>query len=112
MKKVGTIHSYDVYQLDCALAKKHAKEFAMLADMIPLVSYTERDIVAESKPWRPFWGKWEHSLAVFDGRAPIALVMCYEREGGRRTHIIHTTHSISVSWQLPKRIVARALRVH
>lgn len=80
MKKVNVIGKYDVYQLDKGTASVHVAAIARLADSIPMVSYTEKDILAESKPDRIFHGKWEHSLIVFDKKKPIAIIIGYERE--------------------------------
>lgn len=80
MKQINTIGEYVIYQLDKKTAFAHAKTIARLADLIPLVRYTEKEILAESKPGRTFHGKWEHSLIVFDQDNPIAIIISYERK--------------------------------
>ncbi|MFA5030343.1 MAG: GNAT family N-acetyltransferase [Patescibacteria group bacterium] len=80
MKKVGEIESFPVYILEKDVAKKYAKRIAQLLDAIPLVDYTEKEILAESKEEREFFGKWEHSFVVFDHNIPIAVIICYERK--------------------------------
>lgn len=80
MKKINAIGKYDVCQLNKKTASHYAKTIAQLADSIPLVTYTEKDVLSESKPGRIFYGKWEHSLIVFDQNKPIAIVVGYERE--------------------------------
>ncbi|MFA5051991.1 MAG: GNAT family N-acetyltransferase [Patescibacteria group bacterium] len=80
MNKINTIGKYDVYKLNKKTAIAHAKTIARLADSIPLVNYTEKKILAESKLSRIFHGKWEHSLVVFDQDKPIAVIIGYERE--------------------------------
>ena len=61
------------------IAEKHATELASLADLIPQVTYTEQEILAESKGKRILFGKWDHSLVLFDGDKPIAVLIAYER---------------------------------
>lgn len=63
------------------VANKYATELATLADLIPQVSYTEKEILAESKGKRVFYGKWDHSLVLFDENKPIAVLIAYERMG-------------------------------
>ena len=80
MNQIGKIIDYPFYVLDKETAEKFAGEIAGLADQIPLVNYSEKEILAESKGERIFYGKWEHSLIVFDGNRPIAVIIGYERE--------------------------------
>lgn len=79
-EKVGKINEFSVYKLTKKLAQKHASTFAKIADQIPLVDYTEKEILAEKKEDRVFHGKWNHSLVVFDQSKPIAFIMGYERK--------------------------------
>ncbi len=80
MKRISVIGKYDVYQLEKEMARAHITKLTQLINTIPLVEYSEEDIIAESKRERVFYGKWEHSLVVFDGTNPIALVIGYERK--------------------------------
>jgi ribosomal protein S18 acetylase RimI-like enzyme len=80
MEKINRIGRYNVYRLDKKIAFDYSEAIVQLANTIPLVSYNEKDILAESKPGRIFHGKWEHSLIVFDHNKPIAIIIGYERE--------------------------------
>jgi ribosomal protein S18 acetylase RimI-like enzyme len=80
MKKIGKINEFSVYKLTKKLAEEHASTLAQIADQIPLVDYTEKDILAENKGDRILHGRWDHSLIVFDQSKPIAFIMGYERE--------------------------------
>jgi len=80
MKQINTIGEYAVYQLDKETMSVHVDTVALLADQIPMVRYTKEDMLAESKPGREFYGKWEHSLVVFDQDKPVAIIIGYERE--------------------------------
>ena len=80
MKQINTIGEYAVYQLDKETMSAHVDTIALLADQIPMVSYTKEDMLAKSKPGRKFHGKWEHSLVVFDQDKPMAIIIGYERE--------------------------------
>lgn len=62
-----------------SIAKLFAVDLARLASQIPLVKYTEHEILAENKGKRIFFGKWDHSLVLFDGPRPIGLIIGYER---------------------------------
>ena len=80
MNKINKFGEYDVCRLNKEAASVHAKTIARLADSIPLVDYTEKEILAESKSSRIYHGKWEHSLIVLDNNKPIAIIIGYERD--------------------------------
>ena len=80
MKEVEKINKFSVGRLTKELAEEHASTLAQIADQIPLVDYTEKDILAESKGDRVLHGKWDHSLIVFDQSNPIAFIVGYERK--------------------------------
>jgi ribosomal protein S18 acetylase RimI-like enzyme len=80
MKEVGQIGKYIVYKLDKDIAKIYSKQITNLVNDIPLVEYKEQDILADYKKDRIFYGKWEHSLIVFDNKTPIAIIIAYERQ--------------------------------
>lgn len=80
MERINIIGKYDVCRLDEKTASTHAKSIARLANLIPLVDYSEFNILAESKEGRIFHGKWDHSLIVFDQDRPIAVIVGYERD--------------------------------
>lgn len=67
--------------LDRKTAEQYVDVLTMLLDQIPQVEYTKEDVLAESKDdgERVFYGKWEHSLILFDKDKPIAVVIGYER---------------------------------
>jgi ribosomal protein S18 acetylase RimI-like enzyme len=95
MKKLNLINNYSVYLLDKETAEKYAKEIAILASQIPLVEYTEENILLEAKGDRIFYGKWEKSLIVFDGDKPIAILIGYEREAEENN--LYPDNSIYIS---------------
>lgn len=80
MQQVGIIKNYLVYVLDKETAIAHTQTITNLADTIPLVNYSEEEVLADSKPGRIYHGKWKHSLLVFDQEKPIAIVISYERD--------------------------------
>lgn len=80
MQKAGKINNFPAYILKKDTALKYATDIARLVDQIPLVDYSEKEVLAEAKGDRIFHGKWEHSLIVFDGEKPIAVMMGYERK--------------------------------
>lgn len=69
-------------KIEC-LTRELATEFAdvlvNLANLIPNVSYSADEILAESKAERCYLGKWNHSLVcLYDGQ-PVGLLIAYER---------------------------------
>lgn len=80
MKKVGKINEFSVFKLTKKIAEKHASTLAQIADQIPLVDYSGKEILAEKKGDRVLRGKWDHSLIVFDQSSPIAFIIGYERK--------------------------------
>ncbi len=112
MSQIGKIIDYPVYIFDKGTAEKYAKTIARLADQIPLVNYSKKEILAESKGERIFHGKWEHSLVVFDGDMPIAVIIGYEREGEDNNQYPENSLYISelaVDENYQKQGIARAL---
>ncbi|MBP9732499.1 MAG: GNAT family N-acetyltransferase [Candidatus Magasanikbacteria bacterium] len=79
---ITKIKNFPVFGLTKDLAKKHVDVLTNLCNQIPLVSYTQEKILADSKEDREFFGKWEHSLIVMDNNKPIACLIAYERKAG------------------------------
>lgn len=71
---------FETTALTREFAVQHIVELTKLANEIPIVRYTEKEILAESKERRVFHGKWSRSLVVTDEDKPIALLIAYERE--------------------------------
>lgn len=112
MKKIAEINKFPVYIFNKEIATKYAEEIAKLADQIPLVNYSEKEILAENKEERIFHGKWEHSLVVFDGDMPIAVIIGYEREGednGQYPENSLYISELAVDKNYQKQGIARAL---
>lgn len=70
----------EIEKLTKELATAHIGDLVGLANQIPGVKYTAQDVLADHKGPRDMHGKWDHSLAVFEGGRPIGLLMAYERE--------------------------------
>lgn len=111
-KEIGKIDNFAVYQLDRKLAKKYSHEIAKMVDQIPLVDYTPEKILAESKEDRIYYGKWEHSLVVFDKTKPIAVIIAYERKSENNTQYPDNTiyiGELAVDQQYQKRGIGKKL---
>ncbi|HVF69189.1 MAG TPA: GNAT family N-acetyltransferase [Xanthomonadales bacterium] len=80
MQGTKRFDSYLLKPLSKDLAIKYVKQLNSLLNQIPFVTYTTEDVLAESKVGREFYGKWEHSLIVFDGNKPVAVIIAYERK--------------------------------
>ena len=80
MEMKEEINKFSVVRLTKTIAEKHAPTLAEIASQIPLVDYSGKEILAESKGDRIFHGKWDHSLIVLDGDKPVAFIMGYERK--------------------------------
>lgn len=103
---------YPIRVLDRDTAEKHASELTKLAGQIPLVEYTEKEILAEEKGDRKFYGKWEHSLVMFDADKPIALIIGYERKSeGNKQYPENTLYisELAVSEDYQRRGLGRFL---
>lgn len=61
------------------LAEKYLDELFELEKQIPGVEHHKVKLLADEKEGRIFYGKWEHSLIMFDNSKPIGMVMAYER---------------------------------
>lgn len=70
---------YSTRDLTLELAVEYAEELAELASLIPQVTYTPEDILAEQKGERRMGAKWAHGLIRFDDNRPVAFIMGYER---------------------------------
>lgn len=70
----------EVTGLTREIAQEHIDDLVRLANQIPEVTYSPEDILADQKGDRLQHNKWDHSLVVFDGGSPVALVMGYERQ--------------------------------
>lgn len=80
MEYIQKIGDYDVYVLNKEVATTYIDEIMNLVNLIPMVSYSKEDILADSKIERDFLGKWEHSLIVLHNNKPIAIIIGYERK--------------------------------
>jgi ribosomal protein S18 acetylase RimI-like enzyme len=112
MQQIGSINTYTVIALTQEIAENYTKEISELASQIPKVDYTEADILAESKGERIFYGKWEHSLIVFCGGSPIAVLIAYERKGeGTEQYPVNSIYisELAVQVDYQKQGIARGL---
>jgi ribosomal protein S18 acetylase RimI-like enzyme len=75
-----SFNDFTVQLLTRDLALKHANDISRMLNLIPFVDYKPEDVLKESKGERQFYGKWEHSLIVFDDDKPIAVIIAYERK--------------------------------
>jgi len=79
--EIGSINGHKVMSLSKEYAKVHISELVRLANLIPHVTYTELDILADQKQDRILHRKWDHSLVVVDDlHNPIGFIIGYERE--------------------------------
>jgi ribosomal protein S18 acetylase RimI-like enzyme len=76
------IRNYQLKVLSREIAEKYVEKLAELADQIPLVDYTQEEILSEGKLGRPFYGKWERSLVLEDPKTnePMGFIVGYERD--------------------------------
>jgi ribosomal protein S18 acetylase RimI-like enzyme len=98
MKEIDKISGFSVVLLEKEIARKHASVLAEIVDQIqiPFIDhYSEREVLAESKGERKFYGKWEHSLVVLHQETPIAVAIGYEREAERNRQYPENTLYIS-----------------
>ncbi len=79
--EIGIIGSYTARKLTEEYARKHINKLVELANLIPQVTYTESDLLANNKHDRILHKKWEHSIVITDElQSPIGFIIGYERE--------------------------------
>jgi ribosomal protein S18 acetylase RimI-like enzyme len=100
--EIGPVGKYQGYQLNKELAEQHVKELTAMANQIPLVEYSEEDLLADEKGDRVMHGKWGHSIIVFDGDKPIAFIMAYEREAEKNDQYAKNSLYLSELAVLPE----------
>jgi ribosomal protein S18 acetylase RimI-like enzyme len=86
---------YAAVDLTRDYASAHAAELTQLANTIPLVTYTEADILADFKPGQWLHAKWEHGLAVECADVPVAFIAAHERTDF--THLGYPVNTIYIS---------------
>ena len=115
MKEIDKINGLSVVALEKDLAQKYAPALAEIVDQIqiPLIDhYSAREVLAESKGERKFYGKWEHSLVVFDQQTPIAIITGYEREAEKNEQYPENTlyiNELAVRRDYQRRGIGRRL---
>lgn len=80
MKFLEEYKKFSLYILDKETAEKYKNEILSLLQLIPKSDYKIYDIVREKKEERVFYGKWKHSLILFDKDKVIGVLIAYERE--------------------------------
>jgi len=98
MEEIDKIYGFSVVLLQKQIAQRYAPLLAQIVDQIqiPFIDhYSEREILAESKGERRFYGKWEHSLLVLDQETPVAVIIGYEREAEKNEQYPENTLYIS-----------------
>ncbi len=78
--KIQKILEYNLCRLTRENALEQINNLIQLANLIPLVDYSKDMILRETKGSTKLYGKWEHSLAVYDNNEIIAFLIAYERE--------------------------------
>lgn len=79
MNTIAKIDQYSVIALDKKIAEQYSREFVAILNLIPQVTYSESDLLAEEKKGVFLYGKWELSIALFDKEKPIGILIVYER---------------------------------
>lgn len=77
---VKNINNYRIISLTKNIAKDNISDILKIINQIPLVDYDKEQILADGKGDRLFYGKWEHSLIMFDDSRPIGVILGYERK--------------------------------
>ncbi len=94
-EKIIPPENYNIYTLNRQIAARHVESVLQFLNDIPMKTYTWEEVLAESRPDRKFYGKWDHSLIAFDGQRPIAGLIAYEREA--ESHPCYRENSIYIS---------------
>lgn len=88
--------SEDPQSMNAEFASQHIDELYGLVQLIPEVSYTRDDLLAEAKAdGRILHAKWQHSYAIAEGDKMVGIVMGYEREPDHTANYPENTLYIS-----------------
>jgi ribosomal protein S18 acetylase RimI-like enzyme len=94
-EKIIAPENYAIYPLTRQIAARHVEAVLHFLNDIPMKTYTWEEVLAESRPDRKYYGKWDHSLIAFDRHKPIAVLIAYERE--TEAHPCYRDNSIYIS---------------
>lgn len=83
MNPIDHYCDYKLTALSRATATRYALQLAHILSLIPLVPYSEEQVLAEFAEGGPFPGKWELSLLAMASRGVAGVVMGYERAAHR-----------------------------
>lgn len=81
--------------IDKAFAQKHLETLTHLIQTIPQTNYTFESVLAEAKEARIFYGKWQRSFALMEGKDLIGCIFGYERQSENSEQ--YPTHTIYMS---------------
>ena len=95
MNIIKELENYQVALLTKELAKENISEIFKLVNQIPLVDYTNEQILAGKKDDQIFYGKWKHSLIMFDKLKPIGVILSFERKSEKTE--LYPENSIYIS---------------
>ena len=76
---VHTVVCMDVRTLTRDDAVRYAADAAALLSLIPDVDYPAAAVLADVKRGVPLTGRWDHSVAAFDDRRLVGVLLTYER---------------------------------
>jgi ribosomal protein S18 acetylase RimI-like enzyme len=71
---------YIIQPISKEVVSLHLEDYVRLANLIPLVTFTEEDLLAESKDGRVLHGKWNYVIGAFCEEKMIGFINGYERE--------------------------------
>jgi len=112
MEVIGNIEEFGVVRLSKDFAQKQISDLVEIINQIPLVNYSSKEILAEKKGGRIFYGKWYHSLVLIDKNKPLGVIIGYERKSEKNDQYPENTIYISelgISKQYQKRGLGRKL---
>ena len=80
MKFLGEYKGFSLYILDKETGELYKEEIVSLLNLIPKSNYKISDVIREKKGERILYGKWEHSLILFDKDKIVGVLIGYERK--------------------------------
>lgn len=98
-------------RLTRAYARRHQGQLLTLHNLIPYVEWSEQDLMADRGPGgRPFWARWQMSLAARVRGSPVGLLVAYLREPEDR-HPLESAyiHRLAVAKDWQRRGIGEAL---
>jgi GNAT superfamily N-acetyltransferase len=74
------MENYKIQQISKETVMANLDDYVRLANLIPMVTFTKEELLAETKEGRVLHGKWDYIIGAFYKERIIGFINGYERE--------------------------------